>query len=368
MLAKVVKVTDGSPLYLDDLLRLTKIVDVDKAVNTWSERRGDEARRYALEREMEKLSGDAKKVLIAAAISDTPISTALLENILEFSEDRLITAVDELQTLFLVPRPKVIEGEQRFVINLNTRKLVRLVAANTDLYARIERASKAITGQLPDVGQGIISALIRQSQLRLNSGRNQEAETLMLQAIDKYPNAPDLHGFLGYIHRRMGRIVDARAQFEAAHKHKAKRADNYLQWVKMELAEKEWSKAIAAADKGLKILPDLYEALQLKTYAKRQAGFDFHRGLHYEKAEKMWREAVEDVKNGIKSPERLQPGERDINAAMLATIVICLDMLSEFRERDRWLKQWETEHPDDPQVARQKEFLIRKRGALSAEA
>jgi hypothetical protein len=82
----------------------------------------------------------------------------------------------------------------------------------------------------------------------------------------------------------------------------------------------------------------------------------------------MWREAVEDVNNCIKPPEALQAGERPLNAAMLATIVICLDMLGEFRERDRWLKQWETEHPDDPQVARQKEFLVRKRGGLAIPA
>jgi tetratricopeptide (TPR) repeat protein len=368
VITEILKVTDRSPLYLDDLLRLIKVVNVQKAITTWSERRGDEARKYALEREMEKLTEDAKKVLVAAAISDTPISLDELENILEFSADRLINALTELQTLFLIPKPRVVAGEQRFEINLNTRKLVRLVTGSTDLYARVERASKALSGQLPDVGYGVIGALIRQAQLRLNTQRNQEAEALMLQAIDKYPNAPDLHGFLGYAYRRMGRVVDARAQFEAAHKLKTKRTDTYLQWIKMELAEKEWSRAITAADKALKALPDAYEVLQFKTYAKRQAGFDFHRGLHREKAERMWRDAVEDIKNAIKPPESLQPGERTINAAMLATIVICLDMLGEFGERDRWLNQWETEHPDDPRVARQKDFLVRKRGGLAIPA
>jgi hypothetical protein len=105
-------------------------------------------------------------------------------------------------------------------------------------------------------------------------------------------------------------------------------------------------------------------AVKLRGIAKRQAGFDFHRSLHREKAESMWREAVEDIRNGIKPPKYLQPGERAINAAVLATIVICLDMPGEFRERDRWLRQWETEHPDDAEVSRQKDFLVRKRGGL----
>jgi hypothetical protein len=39
-------------------------------------------------------------------------------------------------------------------------------------------------------------------------------------------------------------------------------------------------------------------------------------------------------------------------------------MLNRFKERNNWLDRWEREHPDDPQVAIQKEFLKRKRGAL----
>jgi hypothetical protein len=36
-------------------------------------------------------------------------------------------------------------------------------------------------------------------------------------------------------------------------------------------------------------------------------------------------------------------------------------MLGKFGDRDRWIERWEKEHPDDPQVERQKEFLRNKR-------
>ena len=317
---------------------------------------------------MEKLSHDARKVLIAAAIPDGPISFAELESILEFSEDRLLSALLELQTLFLLPKPKAVEGEQRFEINLNTKKLVRLVEGQSDFYARIERVSKALRGQLPDAGPGIIGALIRQAQLRLNAMRYPEAETILVEAIEKYPQSADVRSFLGYAYKRMGRIADARSQFESAIKLKGRRKDMYLQWLTMEIGEKEWSKAISVADKALKVVPDFYEVMERKVFAKKQAGFDFRSGFHREKAEKMWREAADDAKAYIKLPDALQPRERQLSSSIYCSAVICLDMLGDSRERDRWFRQWAEEHSDDPQVERQRAFLVQKHGILSAPA
>lgn len=65
-------------------------------------------------------------ILMTAAVTDDPISFAELECILELSEDRLLSALTELQPLFLSPKAPAVEGEQRYQINLNTKKLVRL--------------------------------------------------------------------------------------------------------------------------------------------------------------------------------------------------------------------------------------------------
>lgn len=364
----IAKVTDGSPLYMDDLMRLAKIVDIHKAITIWAEKGGDEARKYALQREIEKLSSDSRKILIAAAVTDDPISFAELQSVLELPDERLLPALTELQTLFLFPKAPAVEGEQRYEINLNTKKLVRLVEGTNGFYARIENRSKALAGKLPVVGHSIVASLIRQAFLRLNAEQSGEAETILLGAIEKYPNAPDLRGVLGLVYRRMHRVSDARAQFEAAFRFKPKAPDMYLHWMKMEISEKEWSRALSVADRALKTLPDAvtYEIAERKAYILRQAGFDLYRGMHYEKAAKMWSEAVEEVKRRIKPPEALPTGARSLNASMFYTIVVCLDMLNQLRDRNYWLERWEKEHADDPQVAVQKEFLMRKRGSLSA--
>jgi hypothetical protein len=125
-------------------------------------------------------------VLIAATVADHPVSFAELENVLNISDDRLMSALVELQTMFLFPKPRLVEGEQRFGINSNTRRLVQLIEGSSDAYARIEAKSKALAGKLPDVGRGIVAAMIRQAWLLKNSGRFQEAETLLLNATERY--------------------------------------------------------------------------------------------------------------------------------------------------------------------------------------
>ena len=82
----------------------------------------------------------------------------------------------------------------------------------------------------------------------------------------------------------------------------------------------------------------------------------------------MWTEAVEEVKRRIKPPDILPAGARELNRSMYYTIVVCLDMLNLLEDRNDWLERWEKEHPDDPQVASQKEYLKRKRGTLQVGA
>jgi tetratricopeptide (TPR) repeat protein len=192
--------------------------------------------------------------------------------------------------------------------------------------------------------------------------QNADAEKILLGAVDKYPQAADLHSFLGYAYKRMGRIVDARKAFESAYKLKSRAREHYLQWIKMEIAEKEYSKAIAAAEKALRLIPDFPEAMERRVYAERQAGFDFHAGLHREKAERLWRDALQHAEAALKSPELLRAGERQINASLYCSIVRCLDMLREYKKRDEWVDCWASEHPDDPELQRQCEFLARKYG------
>src|SRR5262249_17568141 len=155
---EIIRVTEASPLFLEDLVRLFAVLPVDDAIKRWEERTGHEARKYALGRELELLSEAAKHVLLAACVESGAVSFPELEAVTGLPTDQVISALGELQRLFLIPKPRLIEGEQRFDVNLNTKSLVKRVMSSTDVFRRVEAAQKSRSG-LPS-GNKEVSAII----------------------------------------------------------------------------------------------------------------------------------------------------------------------------------------------------------------
>jgi hypothetical protein len=63
---RIIKLSEGSPLYLEDILRLCTFLPTDQAIGSWEQNAGENVRRYALARELELLSPSARDVLEAA--------------------------------------------------------------------------------------------------------------------------------------------------------------------------------------------------------------------------------------------------------------------------------------------------------------
>lgn len=355
---------DGSPLYIDDLMRLSRVVEPKKAAHAWAEKRGDEARKYALKRELDDLSMDAKSVLIAAVVSDQPASFAELQSVLAFSEDRLLTALTELQTLFLLPNASIVEGEQRYHINQNTKRLILNVESSSDLFLRIRVKSKALAGTLPVVGRDIISQLIRQAILFTSGGNFAKGEDLLLKAIEKYPNAADLYGFLGYLYKGVNRVTDARIQFEQAAKLKSRSEDTYSHWIKMEIGAREYNNAVRAATLGITQIPASYKLIHLRLEAKYRVAEDHLARLQSEKAERLWREIVDEIEKVLRTPHSARPNEAEINASLMKRLVICLEHLGDIGELNKRFAQWCSWYKDDPSIPRQREVFARRRGSL----
>ncbi len=107
---EIFKTSEGSPLYMEDLLRLCAVLPPEEAIKNWKERAGEEARRYALQRELELLTSKAREALLAACTIPGPSSFAEIREITGFAEEELVGALGELQGLFLIPKPLLIEG------------------------------------------------------------------------------------------------------------------------------------------------------------------------------------------------------------------------------------------------------------------
>jgi tetratricopeptide (TPR) repeat protein len=252
---KVLDVTDGSPLYIEDLLRLVKTVSPAQAVRGWEQRGGLAARKYALEREVELLTPDARKVLLTLALVEGSASIDELVVTTNISTDAAIQSLDELGKLFLVPQPSLFEDQERYTLNRNTRSLITEVLGGTHEAKQIKAAIRHVWGQ----GSGPrdtreVGALCRQAVLLVRSGRESEAEALLTAALEgDYPSEPRLLGQLAWVYKKSSpaRVAEAREFFRRAAELRTANPDTYWHWASMEREQGQWDEALRIASLGL---------------------------------------------------------------------------------------------------------------------
>ncbi|MGC1492781.1 MAG: hypothetical protein WA798_15535, partial [Candidatus Acidiferrum sp.] len=246
-ISEVAELTERSPLYAEDLLRLAASFSLHEAIRGWHGKFGDEARQYALKRELDILSSNAREALLCACLSKGPTSFAELEALTGFPKQRLQIAIAEMQKLFLVPKPRLIEGEERFDVNLNTRSLVLKAFEATDAFRRAKAAVESSGGRLPYAAKGQTGGIIREVVFLVRTGEFLKAEDLLRASLKSQPNNPDLTGAMGYLYKcwkPTRRITDARQFFARASQLKCRRVDPYRHWITLEIDEKEWTNAI----------------------------------------------------------------------------------------------------------------------------
>jgi len=363
IILRILKVTEGSPLYIEDLMRFSAAVSsVEKAIALWEERGGNEARRYALGRECELLGLDARRVLITATICPHAISFTEIESISGLSADAVTAALKELQKLFLVPKPKLIQGEQRFEINVNTRSLIRDSYGSDDLYKRYEAACRTISEGVPSAGKGAIGAIIRQAVFLERGHQFPEAEQLLLNALEKYASNPDLTGVLGKLYKSWNRITDARERFKRAWQLKCSKQEMYEHWCNMEIREREWTKAATAAEKGLKLLGESKRLLYLAGYARSRLARELMERLQRGKADKELELAKEYLRRGLDAPSQSESDDKEVDSDIYRAMVIACELSANERELRSYIKLWRDKYPDDPDLASETKRISGKMG------
>lgn len=160
-------VTGGSPLFTDSLLRLERRgLNIDQAVNQWKGHKGMEARKAALQREIQQLSKEAKRVLFVISHVKSA-SFVELSQILGYTDQTLGDAIQELAGLFLVSAP-AIGKEARYTVEPNTGLLVielsqSLGIDHTALVAATRRARTDAIGLSLQKRTGIVGLAISQA-------------------------------------------------------------------------------------------------------------------------------------------------------------------------------------------------------------
>ena len=376
---RILEVCDGSPLFIQDLLRFCKVGETPlAAIEKWVIDGGEEARRYALGREFEKLSEAARKVLLGCSLYPGSASLPEIRVITALSEANCQEAIAELQNLFLVPRPRLIEDVPRFALNTNTRRLVVDVLGNSDLATRIGNSIDALIGNVPAsldqrrrIGQFIQQAV---SQGKL--GEHKAAEDTVLQALEIYPENADLHGQLGRVYKfwqPVPRITDARIRFSRAAELKSSKEDMYFHWAQMESKQAEWSSAAAAAEKGLEIIGESPRLSSFSGYARSRLARDLNQQTQYNRADQEARRAEAHLKNALVDIDDIEQGYYGRQSKDHRAMAINYDLLIRINRSLRehgaelhftrlladCLKRWNREHPSDTEAVSETERCLR---------
>lgn len=359
---KIQEVTDGSPLYIEDLLRLTKVLSPENAIKAWESKGGNEARKYSLGRECDLLSDAAKSILFAACVCNGPISSVEIEAILNFSQEKLTSSLQELQKLFLVPKPKIIEGEERFELNNNLKLLISQVFGSTQAYKKVEHAYKVRSGEIKYGYKDDIAAIIRQAMFLLKSKRVEESEQLLKNALIKFPDHTDILGILGLTYKvwTPPRYTDSRANFARSAQLKCKKEEMYIHWCKMECDQAEWSKAAEAAEKGLKIIHDCKYLNYLAGYSRSRLAKEHFNILQNEKGLKNSEIAERHLENALRCREINKTKDDNINQDIFRALVITLETKKDIDGVKKYFKYWREDYPNDPNLSSEWDRISRK--------
>ncbi len=351
-IGEMIEATEGSPLFMEDLLRLCAVLPPKEAVRAWEKKKGDEARQYALGREFEMLSIPARELLAAACYKNGASTTLELQSVTGMSDDAMTDGLLHLQRLFLIPKPSLIEGEQRYNVNINTRILVRKVYGTSELWRRVEAAHKAIAGEIPrSANRTGIGALIRKAMLFARNNQGDEAEKVLISGLEKFPNDPDLTSFLGGVYKSCvpPRITDAREKYHRAWQLRCANENSYRHWAQMELEAHEWAKAYDAAEKGMQILGKTKRLLYLSGYARGRYARELAGRAQRADASTQLGLGYEALKSAITSPLELKDWEdRSLNDDIYRALVFNCEARNDISGMTEYFAIWLKEYPDSP--------------------
>jgi len=105
--------SSGSPLFTESLLRLYRTgMTIKQAIRDWQGKDGNEVRKAALLHEIEQLTAEAKRVLLATAYMSEASQTELRQ-VTGYDTSRMQKYISELNAFFLIETKPLIKKEAR---------------------------------------------------------------------------------------------------------------------------------------------------------------------------------------------------------------------------------------------------------------
>lgn len=352
-------VTNGFPLFVEDLLRHAMLNGLQTAIDDWSHRKGDAAREYALRRQLSSLGEASRRALIGVAVANRPVSSLELSNISGFTDDDVQQAVRELLGWRLLTRLEIdSSGRPTFSCNRNTQRLVQKTYGQDPLYKTFRSSFKNLSGStLPPAHRKAVAMAISNARaLVLRDDNEGAAESLRAAMTGELQSNADLWGVLGWVLSRDkigSAVADARAAFQRSHELDSKKEDTYFHWANMEIeiAEglinqgddedllKQWRSAARVAELGIERCGETPSLCQMAAYLRNREAKTLERANQFTPAQGCYRQAAHWIRRAIAAPNA--PGREVHPSQLYRTLIIAHEGAGDHVEVIEALNEWE---------------------------
>ena len=306
-------VTEGSPLFTESLIRLYRMgMSIDNAIRQWQGKLGEEVRRAALQREVESLAVESRRILLACSFFGAASLTEL-KQATGYDDPRMQTCLNELRSLFLISTKPLIEKESRFSVSNNT---ANLVLQNKEMLVPDPRALQNVVGKirkghLRTIGKKFylrpVGSAITQAIAFLRENKHDDAIATIESALNDHKNHSDLIFTKGrcllekYEFGNDGRCLDmARKEFSKAYSHGQRKESLFHLWYKGEMLARHPNGAVDVA----KIALDNDTSSEGEWLEKRADAYvvmseSYERIIDYSSALDSMKKAAEDISTAI---------------------------------------------------------------------
>ncbi len=281
---QVKNVTDGNPLFVEDLIYHAQIAGAKKALSDWRQQPGDVVREYALQKQVQRLghsSPDLLSVLLTLAISSQALIPIEIKRVTELKDDDVEAALRKLLHWQMVNKVTV-DGSPypAYKMHDNTCRFVHQIYQKSE-----ENKIKTIDASLRSLSDKPVSeaqtfaigrTIAQAKELAANDSLGSAISFLEENMKGDLADSPDIHGFLGRLYSAQEPLDSssyekATTAFKHSHDLGSLKTDTYYHWLGME--QKVAEEMIKTSQE--RRLPDDNIALQWqKCKEKAELGID----------------------------------------------------------------------------------------------
>ncbi len=237
----IMSVTNGYPLFVDDLIHHAGLVGVDIALQDWGQRRGDAAREYALRRQVEYLGHSSGEVLIALSIANRALIPVEISNIAGLTDADVETGLRALLTWRMVNQA-TIDGSPSpaYRMNANTSRLVHQTYRDDNRLKTFSTSFSALSGErVPEAKKFAIGKVINRTKEVFRNDSFASAKDYLRESMTgELADSPDLYGVLGWLYSSQQPLESyyesATEAFKRSHALGSSKVDTYYHWSTME--------------------------------------------------------------------------------------------------------------------------------------